>query len=294
VAQKLTDNVRLLGNGYSNYFLVGEKEAALVECGTSAGAAILARQWKEMENKPDIKYLVALHSHFDHACGIPALKKLFPNALVVASKTGQKILGKDRIVKDLFTYDEVVSKNYVKSGLLDKMPDPPGVDTIEVDIAVGEGDKLELGEGLGLDILDAPGHSICSIAAYLEKDQVMFVSDAAGFRSSDNAISPVFFQDYDYYIDSIKKFMLYPTRVVGVAHGDIPMAAEAESFYAESLKGAEKAFAWIKSKLESGVEEKVIAEILFKGAIKDGLSYYPMDMMLGAMYLLIESVKRKM
>ncbi len=292
--KRLSDNVMLLGNGYFNYYVVGQKEAALVECGTSAGAAILARQWAELENQPDIKYLIALHSHFDHACGIPALKRMFPEALVAASKTGQKLLGKDRIVKGLFDYDQVVSDNYIQSGLLDEKPEPPGVEIIAVDIAVGNGDIIELGEGLKLEVIDAPGHSICSIAAYLGKDQLMFISDAAGIQGADKQISPVFFQDYDLYVNTIKKLMLYPTRAAGVAHGDIPVGAEVKPFYNESLAAAVYCFDLIKNKLDEGIEEKVIAAELYDRFIKDGLSYYPVDMMTGAMSLLIESVKRKL
>ncbi len=292
--KKLTDNVMLLGNGYFNYYIVGQKEAALVECGTSAGAAILARQWAELEDPPDIKYLIALHSHFDHACGIPALKRMFPEALVVASKTGQKLLGKDRIVKGLFNYDQVVSDNYLKNGLLDKEPEPPGVDTIAVDLAVGGGDQIELGGSLRLDIIDTPGHSICSISAYLAKDQVMFISDAAGIQGDDNQISPVFFQDYDLYVDTVIRLRSYPTRVAGVAHGDIPMGAEVEIFYQESLASAARCFDLIKNKLAEGIDEKLIAAELYDMFIKDGLSFYPVDMMTGAMSLLIESVKRKL
>ncbi|KUG02430.1 hypothetical protein ASZ90_020179 [hydrocarbon metagenome] len=292
--KKLTDNVMLLGNGYFNYYIVGQKEAALVECGTTAGAAILAQQWAELEEQPDIKYLIALHSHFDHACGIPALKRMFPEALVVASKTGQKLLGKDRIVKGLFDYDKVVSDNYLKNGLLDKEPEPPGVDIITVDIAVGDGDQIELGDGLRLDIIDTPGHSICSISAYLAKDQVMFISDAAGIQGADKEISPVFFQDYDLTVGTIKRLMSYPTRVIGVAHGDTLVGGEVEAFYQESLAAAVRCFDLIKDQLAQGMEEKVIAAELYDMFIKDGLLFYPVDMMTGAMSLLIESVKRKL
>ncbi len=291
--KKLTENVMLLGNGYFNYYVVGQKEAALVECGTSAGAAILAQQWAELEEKPEIKYLIALHSHFDHACGIPALKRMFPEALVVASQIGQKLLGKDRIVKGLFDYDQVVSDNYLQSGLLDKQPEAPGVDIIAVDIAVGDGDIIELGGGLKLEIIDAPGHSVCSICAYLARDQFMFVSDAAGIQGADKQISPVFFQDYDLYINTIQRLSSYPTRVVGVAHGDIPLGEEAVAFYRESLAAAVSCFDLIKDKLDQGMEEKLIAAELYDRFIKDGLSFYPVDMMTGAMSLLIESVKRK-
>ncbi len=292
--KRLTQNVMLLGNGYFNYYLVGQKEAALVECGTSAGAAILAKQWQELEEKPDIKYLVALHSHFDHACGIPALKELFPQAQVAASKAGQKLLGKERVVRGLFGYDQVVSDNYLRHGLVDSEIKGPDCENIAVDIAVGEGDVLDLGGGLQLKFIDAPGHSVCSICAYLEKDQVMLVSDAAGIKGQDNQISPVFFQDYDLYVDTINKLMSYPAQVVGVAHGDIIAGEEVPEYYRASLSAASSCFELIRDQLAGGKDEKLLAAELYERFIKDGILLYPADMMTGAMTLLIESVKRKL
>lgn len=289
---KISDNVILMGNGYFNFYLIGKQEAALVECGTTAGALIFAKQWEEMEHKPDVKYIIALHSHFDHACGIPTLKKLFPEAQIVASKIAQKILAKERIVKNLFEGDSFVSRQYYKSGLLDSLPENPNVSAISVDTVVGEGDVLELGGNLKLKIIDAPGHSVCSIAVYVEPDQVMLISDAAGSRLSDGNMSPVFFYDYDLYMSTIKKLMSYPTRLIGTAHGPNPEGKDVEIFYSDALKTAEYTFQLIEEQLKTGVDEDKLARELYKSFIKDGLSYFPEDMMTASMSLLIENVKK--
>lgn len=291
---KLTDNVMLLGNGYFNFYVVGQEKAALIECGTRAGAAIFKEQWLQLKNKPDVKYIVALHSHFDHVCGIPVLKEMFPQAQLIGSEVSRKILSKERIVSEYFKNDQIVSENYFNNGLLDKIPETPKTENIAVDIVVGEGDQLVLDNGLKLEFLDSPGHSVCSIAAYLEKDQVMFVSDAAGgVRPDGEEIAPVFFQDYDLYITSLKKFTSYPTEKIAVAHGDIPAGDKVEKFYLQSLQAAEKCFDYIKARLDEGAEEKTIATELFKKYIKGGLAYYPEELMLGSMHLLINNVKAK-
>ncbi|MBC7076074.1 MAG: MBL fold metallo-hydrolase [Syntrophomonadaceae bacterium] len=290
----LTDNVMLMGNGYFNYYVVGRKGAALVECGTRAGASIFAKQWAQLKNKPDVQYIVALHSHFDHVCGIPVLRKIFPDAKLVASKQAQKILSKERIVKELFRNDAIVSESYLKNGLLQEKPDTHEEEVITVDMAVGEGDTVQLGEGFELRILDAPGHSVCSIGAYFEGEQAMFVSDAAGYRISKDLLAPVFFQNYGSYINTIKKFMSYPTEAVGVAHGDVPVGKEVEQFYKQAVAAAEEGFNYIKTRLAEGVGEDELAEELFKRYIRGGLAFYPREMMLGAMHLLIQSVKAEL
>ncbi|MDD2620516.1 MAG: MBL fold metallo-hydrolase [Syntrophomonadaceae bacterium] len=291
--RRLSDNVVVLGNGYFNFYLVGKEEAVLLECGTRAGAAVFKQEWEGLEDKPAVKYIVILHSHFDHACGIPILKELFPDAEVLGSAAAQKFLSKEKIVKDLYRNDAILSECYFKNGLLQEKPDTSELDFIGVDRAVAEGDILELEPGLQLKFIDAPGHSVCSIAAYLASDQAMFVSDATGYRSSKDDMTPVFFQGYDLYTSTIEKLMSYPTQIVGVAHGDIPLGNDVEGFYQNTLLAAEEGFDFIKTRLNEGMDEKELAKILFDRYIKGGLAYYPEEMMLGSMHLLIKNVKGK-
>ncbi|MEN6326556.1 MAG: MBL fold metallo-hydrolase [Syntrophomonas sp.] len=291
---KLSDNVAVLGNEYFNFYLVGKQEAVLLECGTRAGAAIFKQQWLELEPKPEVKYIVILHSHFDHACGLPILKELFPDAEVLGSAAAQKFLSKEKIVRDLYRNDAIASDLYLKNGLIQEKPDTSELDFLGIDRVVGEGDILKLSDGLELKFLNAQGHSACSIATYLAADNAMLVSDAAGYRSSKEDLSPVFFQDYDLYISTLNKLKSYSSNFVGVAHGEIPQGDQIEEFYQKTLQAAEECFDFIKNSLEQGMDEKELTKLLFDRYIKGGLAYYPEDMMLGSMYLLIKNVKRKL
>jgi glyoxylase-like metal-dependent hydrolase (beta-lactamase superfamily II) len=292
--QQLTQNVRLFGNGYFNYYLAGDEEAALIECGTSAGAHIFAGQWEAFKDKPDVKYIVILHSHFDHVCGLPILKKLFPSALVVASSGARKILSKEKAMASAFNSDHAVSESYLKAGFIDRLPEIPESGPIAVDVVVGEGDRLLLGDNLKLDILDAPGHSACSVAVFLESDGVLLASDAAGYQSAPGEISPVFFQNYDFYMATLKRFQNLPLKVLGMAHGDIIQGEAVSQYLRQTTKAAEEAFAWIKEDLHAGVDEEQISQKVFKRYFKGGLSYYPADIMYSTMKLLVTNVKAKL
>ncbi|MEQ8200020.1 MAG: MBL fold metallo-hydrolase [Syntrophomonadaceae bacterium] len=290
---QLSENVKLLGNGYFNFYLVGRHQAALVECGTRAGAQIFAEQWEQMENKPRVEFIIALHSHFDHVCGIPTLKGLFPEAKVVASASTQKTLAREDIVTEHFRNDARVSYTYLEKGLIDKLPDLGEIDRIDVDRVVGQGDVLEIEPGLTIEILDAPGHSACSIAAYIPHDQVMLVSDAVGFVASTEVMPPIFFQGYDLYVDTIKRLMTYPTKVLGGAHGDVARDDEVGKLYQRSLDSAEKVAGWVVEQLQSGLSEDELTSRLYEQYIKDGLSYYPEEMMVAVMNLIIKRSKTR-
>ncbi len=292
--QQLTENVRLFGNKYFNYYLVGDEEAALIECGTSAAAQIFAAQWQSLESKPDVKYIVILHSHFDHVCGLPILKSLFPSALVVGSGSAQKILSKEKAMASAFSSDNFVSESYLKAGFINTLPELPECATIPVDVVVGEGDHLQLGDKLKLDILEAPGHSACSLAVYLESDGVLLVSDAAGYQSAPGEISPVFFHNYDSYIATLKRFQTLPVKVLGMAHGDIITDAAVAPYLQASIAAAEEGCAWIQQALTAGEDEEQVNQKVFDRYFKGGLTYYPADIMYSTMKLLVQNAKAKL
>lgn len=292
---KLTDNVLLLGNSNFNYYIVGKKDALLIECGTSAGVSIFADEWSQLKRKPDIKYILVMHSHFDHVCGIPMLRNLFPEAQVAASQAAQKILGRDKVKAALERADKFIIDAYADKGFLPTRPDIMDVSNLKIDLVVGEGDNIECGDGLNINIVDAPGHSPCSIAAYLQSEQVMFISDAAGYLTPEGLMSPVFFQDYDLYINTINRLMQFPTEVLGVGHGNVPCGVnQVQEFYRLGLKAAEDAFNTIKEKLGRGHSEELITRELFNTYIKGALTYYPEDMMLGSVNLLVKNVKSRL
>jgi len=264
-----------------------------VECGTRAAVKIFEEQWQELPSKPHIKYLLALHSHFDHICGVPLLKELFPEAQVVASHTASKLMEKDKLVRENFRNDVIVTQNYLKGGLLPSSP-PVDLDSrIAIDLPVGEGDTLLVEPGLELKIIDAPGHSNCSIAAYLEKDQVMFVSDAVGGISSQGIITPMFFQGYEIYLQTIAKLQSYPTKIVATAHGVLASGSSSEELYEPFSAAARAVSDYILEELAAGADESALAGLLFNRYISDGFKNYPVEMMQGIMQILIRRSKER-
>jgi len=264
-----------------------------VECGTRAGVKLFEEQWQKLPSKPRVKYLLALHSHFDHICGVPLLKEMFPDAQVVASHTTSKLMEKEKLVRENFRNDVIVTENYLQGGLL---PSSPPVDLgsqIVIDLAVGEGDRLFIEPGLELIIIDAPGHSNCSIAAYLEKDQVMFVSDAIGGISNQGIITPMFFQGYDLYMQTIAKLQTYPTKIAAAAHGVLASGSSSEEVYGPFSAAARAVSDYILEEIAAGVDEGALAGLLFDRYINDGFKNYPVEMMQGIMQILIRRSKER-
>lgn len=289
---KLTDSVICLGNYYFNYFLVGQKEALIIECGVTGGVASLKAQWPKLQrNTREVKNIIAMHAHFDHVCGIPELRKIFPEAKINASSEAKRILKRSKIIDNFCYQDDQMSEKLVEQGILNKKPETPNVDILEIDTVISPGDIIEIDKHTKLEILDAPGHSPCSLAGYLPSEEIMFVSDAAGFQISDKEIFPVFFQNYEMYIETIKKLMAYPTQVLGVPHGKIILQNEVKPFYERALQSAQEAFRNVEKMLDEGINEEEIKRSLFAKYYTGNLRIYTPDNISQCVEIIIRRVK---
>ena len=280
-----------LGNRHFNYFIVGQEEGAIIECGVTGGVISMSRQWAQLARKPKICYLIASHAHFDHVCGVPDLRSLYPEASVLASAEAQKVLGKTKIVQNFFAQDEKMSAVLVAEGILEEMPISPQPEAIKIDQIIGEGENIHLHGGLTIRVIEAPGHSPCSLAFYLPQDKIMFVSDAGGFQISDDSLFPIFFQGYELYLETLRRLRGFPTRALAIPHERIWVQGEVQAFYDRAIKTAQDAYANIERMLDSGLDEEAIKHQLFSYYYQGDLRIYTPENITTCVELLLRRVK---
>lgn len=272
----ISENVACLGNRHFHLYVVGRRErAAVVECAVSGAVVNFKRQWEALSSpQPEVEYLVAMHAHFDHVCGIPALQEMFPQAAVAASAKAQRVLGKAEIVADFFSQDRSMLDVLSREGLLDESPAIPQVEKIDVNFVLEPGQTLSLDRGLELEIIAAPGHSSDSLATWLPADKILFISDAAGFQMSDSEIFPIFFQSYPVYMETLKRLQGYPARIIGIPHETIWRGDDIELFYQRAVNAAEGAFALIRDYSEKGLSREEMHKLLFERYYRGDLRIY--------------------
>lgn len=288
----ISENVACLGNRHFHFYIVGREKAALIECAVSGAAANFRRQWEALPSpQPKIEYLMAMHAHFDHVCGIPALREIFPNAAVAASTKARRVLGKAEIVADFFAQDRSMLDILSKEGLLDESVAIPQVEKIDVDFVLEPGQTLSPDHGLDLEIIAAPGHSSDSLAAWLPADKILFISDAAGFQMSDNEIFPIFFQSYPIYMETLRMLQGYPARIIGIPHETIWRGSDIELFYQRAINAAQEAFSLIRDYSEKGLSQEEMHRLLFERYYRGDLRIYTADNINICIDLLIKRVQ---
>jgi glyoxylase-like metal-dependent hydrolase (beta-lactamase superfamily II) len=186
----------------------------------------------------NITRLLILHSHFDH-CGIgPFFKRRLPGLRIMGSRRSQELYRKEKVIQ--FIRDR--NREMIQFLKMEKEAAELNLDfdQMAVDEVVGEGDSIDLGEGVQVRIIEMPGHSSCSIAAYVPSLRALFPSDAGGIPGEGEEIFPSGNEDFILYQKSLEKLRPIDVEVVCLARNGAFLGQEAKEYVSRSVGEAEK------------------------------------------------------
>jgi glyoxylase-like metal-dependent hydrolase (beta-lactamase superfamily II) len=213
----------------------------IVGGGMSWVAPALEKQFAAMDfDFSRIRYLVITHSHFDHCGAVPYLKRKFPQAKILASAYAQRVFSLKKAVQFIAAMnDRMLEKTHAdeEAGRLNLK-----FDGIQVDQTISDQDIVDLGNGITVRFLETPGHTQCSLAAYVPSVKILFPSDAAAFPTFDgkSAAHPSPQYDFRLYQESLKKLTALEVEILAFEHHGFLRGAEARQFLIQATKQAEE------------------------------------------------------
>jgi glyoxylase-like metal-dependent hydrolase (beta-lactamase superfamily II) len=235
-AGKICDRLWYLGREESGiYLLEGERGSLIVSGGMSYIAPMVLDQLNAfgIDEKRIIGILI-LHAHFDHIGLIPLLKRRNPGSEVLASHRGWEILRMPNGIETINAFSRLVAE---RMGAADGLA---GLDLEwREDVtgrAVSEGDEIDLG-GMGVRILETPGHSSCSISAYVPELRALFPSDGGGIPFA-QMIVPAGNSNYTRYQESLEKMSRLDVGILCADHYGYVTGREAEDYLLRSIGAA--------------------------------------------------------
>lgn len=263
---RITERITFLGKFESCVFIVeGGEESILIGGGLSYIVPDVLRQLEDfMIEEEKIKKLFILHAHYDHSGIIPFFKKRWPWAEVIASERAKQLFSDPKISKVLADLNHKATSGV---GLTDKAEKEDFTFTkVQIEHTVKGGDIIQCGD-LTLEIIDAPGHSSCSIAIYIPQEKALFTSDSAGVCFG-GQISPTANSNYDDYQQTLEKLVNYDVEVVLPEHFGVATGEEARTYVPRSIEAAKKERTMLEASymktrdIEKSTEE--ITDILVK------------------------------
>ena len=234
----VTDRIVLLGREESCiYLLKGIKgaEHAIIGGGMIHIVPEVLSQLKAFGIDEDaITRLLVLHTHFDHCGAVPVLQKRLKNLKVYTSPRGKDLLANPDVAAQI----KALNEGMIAMNKMEKEAKDFGLvfDGIRVDGVVSGGDRVEWG-GNELEIIDAPGHSSCSIAAYLPADKALFASDAGGIPYGDTVFAAGN-SNFTQFQQTLEKFATYDVEVHLSEHYGAFTGAEGKGFIHRAIAAA--------------------------------------------------------
>jgi len=238
---EILESLELLGAWPNGLYLLQGNEAMIIGGGMSWVAPALEKQFSAMDfDLSRIRYLVITHSHFDHCGAVPYLKRKFPQAKILASAYAQRVFSLKKAVQFIAAMnDRMLEKTHAdeEAGRLNLK-----FDGIQVDQTISDQDIVDLGNGITVRFLETPGHTQCSLAAYVPSLKILFPSDAAAFPSFEGrgAAHPSPQYDFRLYLGSLKKLAALEVEILAFEHHGFLRGAEARQFLIQATGQAEE------------------------------------------------------
>lgn len=227
-----------------------------------------------------IRYFMLLHTHYDHVGMAPLLAQQWPWLKVAVSRIGAEVLSNKKALTAIQDYNNSILEAAGQVGQAEPL------DIVKKGFPVHHilknREELDLGKGLKLHSIDAPGHSVCSIALYVPRDYALFPSDGIGTQT-EKGILPFGSSNYDDFQASIQKLGKVGAEIVCMEHFGALTPPDGREF----LEGSQRAAEQFRKKMvntyrETGRLKEAVDELLdnFRFGVVDA-GIVPEDLLRG-------------
>lgn len=258
-AKPISDNLIFIGDEKTSMYLLKGERYLIIGGGMSYVVPAVEEQLDRFNvDRSRIMGILILHSHFDHITAVPYFKQAYPWLEIMASAGTKKVLGIGKAVKNIADLDQATRQQF---GVDDQFRGislefkPP-----EITKVLNDGDTIDLGGAVSVSILETPGHSKCSIAAYAPGFQYLFPSDGVPLpilkegklmlMANDNIVL---------YLKSLERMAALEVKAVCCEHGGAFYGEEAASFLRHGLELTRKKYDFYRQAMQSGADAGALA-----------------------------------
>lgn len=234
---KLTDFFYILGmRHFPTHLLLGGKPT-LFEAGVSCLGPLYVSEIRRVlaQNQPEFLFLT--HVHFDHCGTAGFLKETFPMLKVAASRRAAEIVRRPNAIETMSRLNQATSSwvDAEAPGLAENAPFKP----FDVDLALTDGDCIEIGKNLSVHVMETPGHTWDGLSYYIPKKKLLIAGESAGCLSPNGFLYTEFLVDFDAYIAAIDRLARLEVDILCQSHHQLLTGEDAKGFFARSRQAAE-------------------------------------------------------
>lgn len=286
------DNLRIIDvrgiEGDSAFLIDDGKTSIMYDSGFAFTGYKVAENIKKVLGKRKLDYIFLTHSHYDHTLGSVYVKKMYPDAKVVAGEYAKTIFEKPSARKVMRELDNKCAAGFGITEYEDL------IDELSVDISVNDGDIIKAGD-MEFTAVSFPGHTKCSFGFYLAKSKLLLSSETLGVYCGTGVVFPSYLIGYDITMKSIEKASEMDIENILIPHFR-PLGREDTKKYLSLAKiNAEETAREICEVLKNGGTDED-AFNFFKNKYYHGYikNIYPEDAMILNTNIMVQLIKKEL
>ena len=283
---KITD-VRPM-SGDSGFLIDNGETSILYDTGFGFTGDKLAENVKKCLGDRKLDYIFLTHSHYDHALGAVYVKKLYPEAKIVAGEYAAKIFEKPSAKSVMRRLDRQFAR---KCGVYEY---EDLIDNLKVDISVNDGDEITAGD-MTFKVINLPGHTKCSIGFYLEENKLLLNSETLGVYFGNETILPICLVGYNMSLESFRRADELDIENMLVPHYGLLDKEQTRFFLENSEKVLRKTAQHVVDIFKNGGNEKDALKFFEENFYTEILRpTYPLDTFLLNTSIMIDLIKKEL
>ena len=283
---KITD-VRPM-SGDSGFLIDNGETSILYDTGFGFTGDKLAENVKKCLGERKLDYIFLTHSHYDHALGAVYVKKLYPEAKIVAGEYAAKIFEKPSAKSVMRRLDRQFAR---KCGVYEY---EDLIDNLKVDISVNDGDEITAGDMI-FKVINLPGHTKCSIGFYLEDNKLLLNSETLGVYFGNETILPICLVGYNMSLESFRRADELDIENMLVPHYGLLDKEQTKFFLENSEKVLRKTAQHVVDIFKNGGNEKDALKFFEENFYTEIIRpTYPIDAFLLNTSIMIDLIKKEL
>lgn len=214
-------------------FLISAKGVnILVDSGFAFCADEMINKIKAHLKNGSLDYILLTHSHYDHAMGVPSLRKAFPEVKVIGSEYCNYILTKPTARQKMQEMDDKAASAYGHKKAVDL------TDGLCCDITLKDGEEIRLG-GEVIRAVALPGHTRCCMGYYFTKKKMLVSCETLGILADESMVFPGCLIGYKMTLESINKALSLEANELLIPHSGYLYGKDIEEYLNASTKATD-------------------------------------------------------